>query len=125
MTAPRLTLTLPILALLAACGAPRGAPLSPPTQDAANQPPRMVLLYRDTLTVTRTDGSLCTGASGKTAATAGWSGQMGGCLQPPGYRVAPGAAPRGKPRLQLQRRTDTAAPVSLTLPDQTTLFYGP
>lgn len=98
-----------------------------PAITAADSPPRQVLLYRDTLTVTRVDGSLCAGPARRAPAT-GWSGTMGGCENPPGFTVAPGAAPRRQPRLALAR-VDTPSgdqpPVRITLPGGSSLDYAP
>ena len=81
-----------------------GLPDAPP---AANATPRTVVLYRDNLTVTMDDGSLCTGV--RRGALNRWSGVLGGCPHPWQYQVVRGGV--SAPRLVLI----PGAPVDATL----------
>jgi hypothetical protein len=96
------------LLALAACGAPKPA-AAPATGEAA---PRQAILYRDTVTVQFSDGTLC--VAPRPAGARGWSGRLAGCPHLLPYEVAlPAGAPA--PRRVLVQLADGGTAV-LSLP---------
>ncbi len=100
-----------VLVLMTGCAAAPGVAF----RDAA---PEAAILYRDTVTVTFTDGTLC--ARPRTAGAGGWSGRLAGCPHPWDVAVL---SPAGAPREVLTRGAGADA-VVVTAPDGTRTAFG-
>lgn len=110
---------LAALLALAACAAPQSAD-TPATPTGAAEP-RQAILYRNTVTVQFSDGTLC--VAPRPGGARGWSGQLAGCPHLLPYEVTLPTGPMAPRRVLVQLASGGTA--VLTLPQNSFGLPGP